>query len=374
MADRGGCRTRAGRGITYVATTGLATAEHPAAQRLASKPTPPAVVTATPADGAMVAPDTQVQITTSGGTLTQVTVASGDSAVTGQYGPGDEFVGGWGLKPATSYTVTAVATNSKGAATTEVTHFTTKSAARVLQISSITPDSGETVGVGMPIIVGAVLLWNGFGGFPIDLAPGGFEGQLTIPVFMLSEADSVALANAISPSPPAWNAVNVNATIIAVPSRVPVFSDSMADFSSEGPARLTSDLKPDITAPGVNITSAGVGTGTGSLTISGTSMATPHVAGAAILLRQLHPTWSPAQIKALLMDQAVRNMKNNDLSTPVPATVMGSGRVDAFASATAVSLAAPGSLSFGFDPTAVTRSAVRSFKVRNFDGTRTPTR
>ena len=58
-----------------------------------------------------------------------------------------------GLKPATSYTVTAVATNSKGAATTEVTHFTTKSAARVLQISSITPDSGETVGVGMPIIV-----------------------------------------------------------------------------------------------------------------------------------------------------------------------------------------------------------------------------
>ncbi len=141
-------------GITYVATTGPATAEHPAAQRLASKPTPPAVVTATPADGAMVAPDTQVQITTSGGTLTQVTVASGDSAVTGQYAPGGtSWSAGWGLKPATSYTVTAVATNSKGAATTEVTHFTTKSAARVLQISSITPDSGETVGVGMPIIV-----------------------------------------------------------------------------------------------------------------------------------------------------------------------------------------------------------------------------
>ena len=84
-------------GITYVATTGLATAEHPAAQRLASKPTPPAVVTATPADGAMVAPDTQVQITTSGGTLTQVTVASGDSAVTGQYGPGGtSWLAGWG--------------------------------------------------------------------------------------------------------------------------------------------------------------------------------------------------------------------------------------------------------------------------------------
>ena len=77
-------------GITYVATTGpVMAAGHPAAQRLASKPTPLAVVTVTPADGAaMVAPDTQVQITASGGMLTQVTVASGDSAVTGQYGAG----------------------------------------------------------------------------------------------------------------------------------------------------------------------------------------------------------------------------------------------------------------------------------------------
>ena len=106
-------------GIAYVATTGPVTAENLAAQRPASKPTPAAVVTVTPADGAAkVAPDTQVQITASGGTLTRVTVASGDSAVTGQYGPGStNWSTGWGLKPDTSYTVTAVAKNSKGAAT-----------------------------------------------------------------------------------------------------------------------------------------------------------------------------------------------------------------------------------------------------------------
>lgn len=213
----------------------------------------------------------------------------------------------------------------------------------------------------------AVILWNGFGGFPFDLTPGDFVDQLTIPVVMLSGADSEALADELSPSPPAYNTVAVNATISAAATPVPAFSDSMADFSSEGPARLTSDLKPDITAPGVNITSAGVGTGTGSLTISGTSMATPHVAGVAILLRQLHPIWSPARIKALLMNQAVRKMKNNDLSTPVPATVMGSGRVNAYASATAVSLAWPGSLSYGFRPTAIPRRAVRSFQVHNYD-------
>ena len=142
--------------MTYVAVAAPgAAAGHPVAERPTGKPTPPAVVTVAPADGAaMVAPDAQVQVTASRGTLTRVTVASGNSAVTGQYGPGStNWLARWGLKPATSYTVTVVARNSKGAATTEVTHFSTKRAGRILQISGITPDSGEVVGVGMPIIV-----------------------------------------------------------------------------------------------------------------------------------------------------------------------------------------------------------------------------
>jgi lipoprotein-anchoring transpeptidase ErfK/SrfK len=143
-------------GITYVVTTSPVTAAgHPVAQQSVIKPTPPAVVTVAPANGAAkVAPDTHVQVTASGGTLTRVTVASGDSVVTGQYGPGSaSWTTQWGLQPATSYTVTIVARNSKGAATTEVTHFSTRGAARVLQIIGMTPNSGETVGVGMPIIV-----------------------------------------------------------------------------------------------------------------------------------------------------------------------------------------------------------------------------
>jgi lipoprotein-anchoring transpeptidase ErfK/SrfK len=134
---------------------GPVAAQHTAAPRPVSKPVPLATVAVTPADGAAkVAPDTQVQIMATGGTLTQVTVASGTSVITGQYGPGGvSWSTQWGLKPATSYTVTAVAKNSKGAETTEVTRFTTKSAAQILKISSITPNTGETVGVGMPIIV-----------------------------------------------------------------------------------------------------------------------------------------------------------------------------------------------------------------------------
>jgi lipoprotein-anchoring transpeptidase ErfK/SrfK len=152
-------------GIGYVATAGTATPkrpvtpQHTVTQRAPSKPVPLAAVAVTPADGATkVAPDTQVQVTASGGTLTQVTVAADHatviSAVTGRYGPGGtSWSTRWGLKPGTSYTVTAVATNSKGAATTEVTRFTTKGAASILKVVNITPNAGETVGVGMPIIV-----------------------------------------------------------------------------------------------------------------------------------------------------------------------------------------------------------------------------
>jgi hypothetical protein len=126
-------------------------------------------------------------------------------------------------------------------------------------------------------------------------------------------------------------------------------------------------LKPDVSAPGFSITSAGVGTGDDSSVLSGTSMAAPQVSGAAVLLRQLHPAWSPARIKAVIMNQATRTMKNNDLSTPVAATVMGSGRIRVFQSAIARSLAAPGSLSFGLQFAEGTESSVRSFRVFNTD-------
>jgi minor extracellular serine protease Vpr len=214
----------------------------------------------------------------------------------------------------------------------------------------------------------AVILVSLFGGLPFGLGPGAFGDQITIPVVMVSGADGGVLLDAVSPNyPTTFNEVVVNVTLSDALVEVPGFDDAMTDFTSGGPARLTSDLKPDISAPGFNISAAAVGTGNESIELSGTSMAAPHVSGVAVLLRQLHPNWSPAQIKGVLMNQATRNMKNNDLSTPVSATVMGSGRVDAFQSARARSVAWPGSLSYGFAPTPTSWSAVRSFRVKNFD-------
>ena len=80
-------------------------------------------------------------------------------------------------------------------------------------------------------------------------------------------------------------------------------SDTIAAFSARG-IRGAGNLKPDLTAPGVAINSVAFGTGNIGFTENGTSMATPHVAGAAALIRTLYPTWSVQQVKAALMDTA----------------------------------------------------------------------
>ena len=214
-----------------------------------------------------------------------------------------------------------------------------------------------------------VILWSGFGGSPFALGPGEFVDQINIPAVMVSGADGEALGDAASPNAPgSYNTGDLNVTINAETQVIPGFEDRMSDFSSEGPARLTNDLKPDISAPGSDITSAGVGTGDGASVLSGTSMAAPHISGVATLLRQIHPNASPAKIKALLMNQAFRGMKNNDGSEPVPATVMGAGRVRAFQSATAKSVAYPSSLSYGLRFASGSRTINRSFKVENMSG------
>ncbi|MFD6492735.1 S8 family serine peptidase [Streptomyces sp. NPDC060188] len=99
--------------------------------------------------------------------------------------------------------------------------------------------------------------------------------------------------------------------------------DSTASFSSRGPAFGSHTLKPEITAPGVDISAANAG-GRGVYayqSMSGTSMATPHVAGAAAIVRQRHPDWTAQQIKAALVSAA-------DADIPGDVRETGGGRLD----------------------------------------------
>jgi subtilisin family serine protease len=118
------------------------------------------------------------------------------------------------------------------------------------------------------------------------------------------------------------------------PHGAPNPGDVMAGFSSVGP---TQDrfLKPDVVAPGVDVVSSGYAVGdfptpfTGFGSASGTSMAAPHVAGSAALLLQLHPNWSPAQVKSALMTTATEDVWTNT-NQNVRASVLarGAGRID----------------------------------------------
>ncbi|HEU4346659.1 MAG TPA: S8 family serine peptidase, partial [Actinoplanes sp.] len=117
--------------------------------------------------------------------------------------------------------------------------------------------------------------------------------------------------------------------------------DVMAAFSSRGPGG--NFIKPDVTAPGVQILAGDTPCGVGSpacaetvtegppgqffQAIAGTSMSSPHDAGAAILLRAMNPDWTPGQIKSALMTTAVKNVVKEDGVTPADPFDYGAGRI-----------------------------------------------
>lgn len=106
--------------------------------------------------------------------------------------------------------------------------------------------------------------------------------------------------------------------------------DVLADFSFRGPTpQLVEDeTKPDITGPGVDIYAA-LTTSEGSYgLLSGTSMSAPHLAGAAALVRAVHPDWSVPEVKsAMMMTAKLDGFRENGV-TPWSHDDVGSGRID----------------------------------------------
>ncbi len=169
----------------------------------------------------------------------------------------------------------------------------------------------------------------------------------TIPSVFVTRSSGLALRE--------WLRLHPDAQLSIQPIGSGAFaSDVIASFSSRGPSSL-STLKPDVTAPGVSIYSGaitaltgGVADPSGFRAVNGTSQATPHIAGAAALVQQLHPSWTPDQVKSALMSSADAAVFS-DLDKTNPAGVLnaGAGRVNLARAIDVSATCAPASLSFG---------------------------
>ena len=160
--------------------------------------------------------------------------------------------------------------------------------------------------------------------------------------------------------------------------------DVMAAFSSRGPGGQF--LKPDITAPGVQILAGNTPTpddipagpaGQYYQAIAGTSMSSPHIAGSALLVGSLHPGWSPGAIKSALMTTAKTSVVKEDLVTPADAFDMGAGRVDltqAGAAGLVFEDTALNYLNLGADPVAAVQLNLPSVNAPIMPGSLTVTR
>jgi subtilisin family serine protease len=148
-------------------------------------------------------------------------------------------------------------------------------------------------------------------------------------------------------------------TVAAADSR-----NEIAGFSSGGPTPLSLQMKPDVTAPGVSVLSSlPASQGTFGL-LSGTSMATPHVAGAAGLLKERHPTWTVAQIKSAL--ELTGAPVHTSTGAEVLSTREGGGMVDLTRADVPLIFAAPSGLSFG--ELAPAAKAVRNITISDAGG------
>lgn len=172
----------------------------------------------------------------------------------------------------------------------------------------------------------AVVIYNNTKGAFI----GNIDQPIDIPVATLSKKVGEKLKKLISKEE-----IFITTTIIEQ-------KDLLADFSSRGPVTSTWEIKPDVVAPGVAINSTIPG---GYLALQGTSMASPHVAGACALIKQAHPDWSPEQIKGALMNTALPI--KDEKKRPYRTFEQGAGRIQIKDAIETESIATPASLQFG---------------------------
>lgn len=210
-----------------------------------------------------------------------------------------------------------------------------------------------------------VLVVNNVAGDPIAMGHDGTTPFPTIPAAMLSKNNG----NAVKPS----GTVSIDGT--APEEFVTTNADIIAGFSSRGPAAFTFLIKPDATAPGVNVVSSVFNQQFAFF--QGTSMATPHLAGSsAVLLQRFRALFgsSPALpypdiVKSAIVNNAKRPVFDHVTGTAATTVLTrGGGRVDLEAAMNATAAFAPASVSFGLRRGSAPVSESRTVTLFNASG------
>ena len=186
--------------------------------------------------------------------------------------------------------------------------------------------------------IGLILIDNRFGeANPIPI-------QLPIAGGMISDLDGQHL-RAFLAANGGQGTIRVSSGIQEIPTNR---SGVITSFSSAGPTDFGHLLKPDISAPGLDVLSSTPPATTGQTfsVFAGTSMATPHVAGAAALLVQRHPDWSPSQVKSPLISPAGPAWGDTARTQEAPVLLEGSGLTNVLAADDPKVFTDPQSLSF----------------------------
>jgi subtilisin family serine protease len=214
----------------------------------------------------------------------------------------------------------------------------------------------------------AVLVVNNVGGDASAMARGGIPNEPTVPAYMVSLADGTAL----KANDGVATTISATKQYFQTPN-----SNLMSGSSSMGPTDVDFRVKPDVVAPGVNVLSSqpqwtcNTGTGTAPCWafFSGTSMATPHLAGIAAVVRGQHPSWSAAEIRSAIVNTADEGVLKSSLAGPVSSVnTIGTGRANA-ASAVAANVALdPVSLSFGSVASGSGQSMTKTITLSNLLG------
>src|SRR5437588_6723343 len=202
----------------------------------------------------------------------------------------------------------------------------------------------------------AVLIVNNVAGDPAAMArTAGFDDDL--PAVMIGAKEGAALRT---------SGATTASAVAAFSEFITANKDILAGFSSQGPTTVDLAVKPDLTSVGVNVLSSISCVGAPACTgddawafFSGTSMSTPHIAGSAAVLLDLHQDWSPAQIKSALVNRADLVVKDAKTGThEVGPTAQGAGRENLTGAANSTTWLSPVSASFGKVPTGSPTSVV----------------